>query len=164
MENKGKEGRRERERGVGGHSITTWTKFFPILTPALLDNCGHFTWYLPFSRDQVWTFYWTPPPLLVHVVIEWSLVELSSEKKQKTGSWIIVIAAAGACFSFISLFEAITFCLLPITVTENSTFCPKTLSVLRPLLCEICTAWTVNNVYVDPHPFCFEYIHTLLIQ
>jgi hypothetical protein len=24
----------------------------------------------PLSRDQAWTFYWPPPPLLVHIVLE----------------------------------------------------------------------------------------------
>jgi hypothetical protein len=163
MENKGKEGRRERE-GSRGSFNNYVDQVFPNFDPCPPRQLWTFYMIPPLFAWPSVDFLLNPPPLLVHVVIEWSLVELSSEKKQKTGSWIIVIAAAGACFSFISLFEAITFCLLPITVTENSTFCPKTLSVLRPLLCEICTAWTVNNVYVDPHPFCFEYIHTLLIQ
>ena len=27
-----------------------------------------------------------------------------------------------------------------------------------------CTAWTVNDVFVDPHPFLFWSIHTILMQ
>ena len=53
------------------HSITTWTKFWPILTPCppQVDNYEYFTWYLPSSH-----------PLLVHVVIECPLiVELNND-------------------------------------------------------------------------------------
>ena len=33
-----------------GHSPTTWTQFYPILTPfpPRVDHSWHFTWYLPF--------------------------------------------------------------------------------------------------------------------
>ena len=35
---------------AGDHSTTTWTKFYPILITYLprADNCGHFTYYIPF--------------------------------------------------------------------------------------------------------------------
>ena len=35
-----------------GHSSTTWIKSYPILTPYphRVDNCGHFTYYLPFDH------------------------------------------------------------------------------------------------------------------
>ena len=45
------------DTGTGGHSKTTFTKVYPILTtyPARMDDCGHFTHYLlpstnPFFR------------------------------------------------------------------------------------------------------------------
>ena len=48
---------------------------FTQLTPPPLrvDNCGRFTWYLPFVTWPSMDFIQTPPPLLVHVVIEWPL-------------------------------------------------------------------------------------------
>ena len=27
-----------------------------------MENCGHFTIYIPFVTYQAWTFYWPPPP------------------------------------------------------------------------------------------------------
>ena len=57
-----------------GHSTIMWTKFYPILTPlewTVVDILHH---TYPLSRDQAWTFYWSLPPLLVHLVIEWSLI------------------------------------------------------------------------------------------
>ena len=65
-----------------GHSTTTWTKFWSP-PPSQLDNCEHFTWYLPtlchvikrgLSTDPL-------PPLLVHVVIEWPLEQMISRAK-----------------------------------------------------------------------------------
>ena len=57
-----------------GHSTTTWTKFYPILTP-------YPSWvdilhgkYLPFVTWSSMDFLLTPPPFLVHVVIEWPLI------------------------------------------------------------------------------------------
>ena len=64
---------------LGGHSTTMWTKFYPILTPSLLewDNSAHFTWchvtkldLLPFPSS----------PFLVHVVIECHLYTFLSSK------------------------------------------------------------------------------------
>ena len=69
-----------------GHSTTTVTKFYPILTPSpppQVDNCGHFKWCLPFVMWTNMDFSLTPhPTFLVHVVIEWPL--------QK---WIVVMSA-----------------------------------------------------------------------
>ena len=49
MENKGKEGRRV--RGVGGSFNNYVDQVLPNFDPLpLLDNCGHFTWCLPFVK------------------------------------------------------------------------------------------------------------------
>ena len=55
--------------GAWGPSTTTWTKFYPILLSSLprVDNCGHFTWYLPYESlchwtKCAWTIYWPPSP------------------------------------------------------------------------------------------------------
>ena len=52
---------------VRGHSTTTWTKFYPILTPSTprVDNCGYFTWYLPFVMWPSLDFLLTPSPLFL---------------------------------------------------------------------------------------------------
>ena len=69
-----------RESGIAttrGHSITTWIKFYPILTiytlppSPLVNNCGHFSQFLPFvhmTKREIYTDH-LPAPLLVHVVI-----------------------------------------------------------------------------------------------
>ena len=59
-----------------------WTKFYPILTPFPpgVDNCGHFTWYLPFVMWPSMEFVLTPPPLLVHISIECPLMIWSFHK------------------------------------------------------------------------------------
>ena len=46
-----------------GHSTTTWTKSYPILTtyPHRVDNCELPTLCL---HDQTWTLYWPPPKCL----------------------------------------------------------------------------------------------------
>ena len=56
-----------------GHSTTTWTKCYPSLTPYTpeVDKHGHLTYHLAFVMWPPWSFYWPPPPLFVHVVIEW---------------------------------------------------------------------------------------------
>ena len=60
-----------------GHSKTTWTKFYPILTPQppelewIKMDILHTIYSL--SHDPPWTFYCPPPlhpPLLAHVVVE----------------------------------------------------------------------------------------------
>ena len=57
-------------------------KFYPILTPSPLKwtivDILHYTY--PLSRDQARTFYWSPPPLLVHIVIEWPLTKVWVKK------------------------------------------------------------------------------------
>ena len=65
-------------RLLKGHSITTWTKLFLILTtyPPLVDNCGHFTWCLPFVMWTSMDFRLPSSPLFVHVVSEWSLANV----------------------------------------------------------------------------------------
>ena len=87
-----------------------------------MDNCGHFTWTFPLSRDQAWTFYWPPPPsrgqlwtfyknlpfvtwpsvdflltpsplLLVHVAIECPQSEdLEKHNKFSGKDWTLVVA------------------------------------------------------------------------
>ena len=55
---------------VRGHSTTTWTTFYPILTtyPTRVDKHGHFIYGLSFAHvDFLLTTYL---PFLVHVVIE----------------------------------------------------------------------------------------------
>ena len=45
---------------IWGHSTTMWTKFYPISTTPRVENCGHFTYYLPFvyeTKDGL-----IPPP------------------------------------------------------------------------------------------------------
>ena len=56
-------------RQIWGHSITTWTKFYPILTPH--PPRGTKVDILHFLTFSPWTFNFLPhPPLLFHVVIE----------------------------------------------------------------------------------------------
>ena len=50
-----------------GHSITTWTKFHPILTPppTEVDNCGHFTYCLLFFTCTTMDIHWPPLPFFL---------------------------------------------------------------------------------------------------
>ena len=53
-----------------GHSTTTWTKSYPILTPSYTGKSTPLEWTIvdilhdtyPLSYDQAWTFYWPLPP------------------------------------------------------------------------------------------------------
>ena len=48
------------------NSKTTWTKFYPILTPTLLEYTKLHIWHItyPLSHDPPWTFYFLPTYLL----------------------------------------------------------------------------------------------------
>ena len=52
---------------IRGHSITMWPKFYQFLIPfpPWMDNCWHFTWYLPIVMWPSMNFLLTPPPLFL---------------------------------------------------------------------------------------------------
>ena len=61
-----------------GHSTTTWTKFWPMLTtyPPWVDNCGHLFIIHMFMWPSIDFLMTTYPPLVVHVVIKWPLIRV----------------------------------------------------------------------------------------
>ena len=48
-------------------------QFWPLPPSPWVDNCGHYTWCLPFRWPSMDFLLIPSPPLLVHVVIKWPL-------------------------------------------------------------------------------------------
>ena len=55
-----------------GHSITTWIKFYPILTPTPLEwtKMDRLHTLYPFPRDPIGLYTEPPPPLLINVLTQ----------------------------------------------------------------------------------------------
>ena len=78
-----------------GHSTTTWTKFYPILTtyPTRVDNTTYplFPWT---SVDFLFTRFLlqltTYLHLLVHVVIEWPTFSLNDSRWGEVGTELVI--------------------------------------------------------------------------
>ena len=69
---------------LGGHSTITWTRFYPILTPTLLNwtNMDILHTIYPLSRDPRGLSTGPHPPYPVHIVIECPLV-WNIDKRQR---------------------------------------------------------------------------------
>ena len=74
----------DRNLQARGHSSTTWTKFYPILTPSpdRVDNCGYFIWYLPFVTWSSVDFLLTSYPRSYWMAPNW-YVETDMNKATK---------------------------------------------------------------------------------
>ena len=81
--------------------------------PPRVDNCGHFTWYLAFVMWPSVDFSMTasPPPFLVHVVIEWPLNWLATRanRSQSHSNNKVIINLRHTCMTWLHFIATLVY-------------------------------------------------------